>query len=313
MPDLEIVQYNTHLFGGSNAKWIDLFKKVLYQDEARRDGIIQRLREADADIVALNEVWASEWKERIGRRLADIYPHCWYPELAETLSDSKEHEAREETEAGGHIKFIGSGLLLLSKHRIDLPLFEEFNELTGEDAYARKGFITARVMVPDGPRHYRVHFVVMTHIQSPGKGTEEARLSNLGQMVEAIRGLAYGTNPLLLVGDLNITGDEAESTSLYQKLLRAFGIFKMVDLFREVLPDPAVPGYTYDATNNRLVQVFSKGSKSRKRLDYGFGKFPAGTRWQAEIPTGWKYKDTKSGDAMDLSDHYPLVLTATED
>lgn len=293
MSQLKILQYNTHLFGGSNAKWINLFKKVLYQDEKRRQELIKSILHIDADIVTLNEVWAEDWKKHIAEAVRHQYPFSWYPD--------------ENLPIG---KFIGSGLMILSKHLLDGAKFTPFNELADEDQFAQKGFISIKAMIQDGPKHYDPHYIILTHLQAPTKHSDAPRRSNLSQIAEGLRSLGYGRHPVMLIGDLNIYGDQSSDASLYQNLLRTFKVYKFSDVFRAVFPDSKqTPGFTFDATRNNLVGVFEPDSKSRHRLDYCIAKVPDGTKWNVEILYDLKYQDTETKGVRDISDHFPLLLT----
>ena len=118
------------------------------------------------------------------------------------------------------------------------------------------------------------------------------------------------------MGDLNVI---AETTSgqpcpEYKSLLAYFHSFSVTDVYRTLHPDASEdPGYSYDAVANRLIAIFAPpdtGQGLRQRLDYMFAAGLTTVRSEP-LNTTYQYQDPQTGEAMDLSDHYPLLSSFT--
>lgn len=281
---MKVLHYNTHLFLGPGPAFDE------YQDEIRLSNIVNRINSFDADIVGLNEVWADARKDEIINLVKRNYPFSFYQPNS----------------------VYGSGLLLLSKHRIVNPRFVEYKCLAGLDALADKGIISAKLLLhQDGS--YTPFWVVITHAQS-GESRDDvaARRAGLDQLYSVLRGLAYGSSPLLLFGDLNVIGEDAgHTTTEYLIMRRMFDSLGLSDLYRVVHPDAfAAPGFTYDPATNRLIAMFDPEAHTAVRLDYFFGR-GLSTGFTCDVLTDYQYNDPLTSGFMDLSDHYPLCLGLT--
>jgi len=180
---MHLLQYNTHLF-------LDTLLNLgpEYQDELRLEHIINRINASGADIIGLNEIWADSVKDTIIKRTARSYQYSFYQPNTDNFK-------------------LGSGLLLLSKHLITKPKFTGYTDLVGSDAFSHKGFISANILAKLDGKVFS-YWVVITHTQSGASPADiAARRVGFDQMWSAIRGLPFGTNPLLVFGDLNVIGE----------------------------------------------------------------------------------------------------------
>ena len=138
--DITVLTYNTHLFEGVSIQ--QYFPR--YQDETRRAHIAAEIRASGADIVALQEVWATPWQEWFANELEANYPYAAYV------------DSTCDTYVFG-IDALDDGVLLLSKWPLSDVKFEKFwtytqcNITAGCDAWANKGVITATVNVGGAP------------------------------------------------------------------------------------------------------------------------------------------------------------------
>ncbi|KYK37062.1 MAG: endonuclease/exonuclease/phosphatase family protein [Theionarchaea archaeon] len=293
-PPLKFVTYNTHLFYHTAPG----FFGEEYEDKERINGIIDHLRTSGADVVGLNEVWADSTKETFIQNLRIQFPYSYYNPNKEIFK-------------------LGSGLLFLSKYPIINPSFVKFQELIGWDSMSQKGMITGNIIVPSGGT-YVPYFFVITHTQAGGSNDEiNVRHDNIDQMWKVIRGLPFGNNPLVVFGDLNVIAENegGSITADYYYLTSMLGSLGLKDLYRVIHPSAQQDhGYTSDWYTNDLKKIFNPNDKTRTRLDYFFVKnFDTNNSASSTISVihNYTYYDPKTSEQMDLSDHFPLIASAT--
>jgi endonuclease/exonuclease/phosphatase family metal-dependent hydrolase len=283
---LNALQYNTHLFLNTV---VGLAPSQLYRDAERLDKIVADVRTLDPDIVGFSEVWANSSKDRFIEGLASQYPyHAW---------DENKNPYQ-----------LGSGLLLFSRYPIAKHTFTPFTRLVWEDAFSQKGFLLAEIAVGS-----RTILVAHTHIQADAGSDPsyaeciKARASNLQQVQAGIA--AYPISlPVILLGDLNIVGEDASGkvTGEYRSLCGTLETVGLADAYRALDPNPvSAPGYTYDAVANKLIARFAPADTQKgleQRIDYIFSR--GLTPDEADVPTTFTFESPDG--VMDLSDHYPL-------
>jgi endonuclease/exonuclease/phosphatase family metal-dependent hydrolase len=340
--NLTVLTYNTHLFGGSNAdyanqarikiaekfpwiveKYPNIFKdipNIIYEDDDRAQHILYEIKDSGANIVALQEVWACNRQKWFAEQLKDIYPysyfyreHCKNPdakiteilekflEILETYNRGDSSDPDPYQKVLEHFK-NNSGLLLLSKYPLETreTEFHEFppgrTKKKLEDGLARKGVITATVKLPDGS----VFRVGITHANTD---TVDQNMQDIRDLVE----LTIKTDPVIpaiMMGDFNIRYNNYE---------------KMANIFKEACG--AIDAYgeatgkasndpTVDHEANKLYPKFTKYPDSKKDcIDYVFFQ-PDSSRLKLKAKSAMVIKDWNYGnDRMDLSDHYPVLVT----
>ncbi|MDP3969624.1 MAG: endonuclease/exonuclease/phosphatase family protein [Nocardioides sp.] len=251
---LVLLQYNTHLFEGSQAiigaklkgVWgdaerfftgsrIEPMDPLLFADEQRRLGIASWVRRSDADLVALNEVWSDENMEWVARELRDVYPyHAFGPKSSQFA--------------------VGSGLVLLSKYKIDassIYIYDRDRDTllgtkmanpfdSGEDDWANKGVLVAVITGPDEKK------IVVSLSHTAG-------LVDIRQLVDQTRVLATGLSAddyaLIVAGDLNVHRSQRETLKAEMERVDARDSWTEVNGDREC--------ETIDFPSNKLDQVFS--------------------------------------------------------
>jgi len=226
----------------------------------------------------------------------------------------------EVDEAGKNVikKYrIMNGLLLLSKYQIEMPVFHEFpagRTQTADDEFAGKGIITATIVLPDGLR-FRVG---VTHANCNLGGQSPADIADLAYWTD-MGDLAYWTvmgakiGPVIMMGDLNVSNTD---TAKYSQAVSIFAGVGAQDAVRQLNKGNTA---TVDGTKNLLHQYFFPKKKPEDEfpvtcLDYVFYR-PDGPGLtikpeSAKVITDWKYVpgDGKNVE-MDLSDHYPVMVT----
>ncbi len=104
---------------------------------------------------------------------------------------------------------LNSGLMIASKYKVLDVHFRPFNNCTGEDWLANKGFVRAAVDLGEG----RTAVLYNVHGQSkPGKPFARIRQEQLQTMREAIKADNQGANheAVILCGDFNLHNGESD-------------------------------------------------------------------------------------------------------
>jgi endonuclease/exonuclease/phosphatase family metal-dependent hydrolase len=236
--------------------------------------IISRITALSPDVVGLCEVFADGERETIRTRVQHIYPHF------------QEGPDEDDFESDG-------GLLLLSKH----PMLQHhqiiYRDCAGDDCFANKGIIYARVHPPNSPMPYDIFFSHTQNIEEDGG--REALYAQLTRMKEMIQNHADPNIPTFIMGDLNIPGEVPEH---YNQLIGRLG--QPVD-FWTVAGNTPRSGFTFTSDNN-FYEDDDDIPDQNQRLDYILMK--AGMRF---IPILTKIEILKfDRGGRFISDHFGL-------
>ena len=151
----------------------------------RIDAIVRRLGGLDADVVAFQEVWTGEVKQRLAEAGLDSgYTTAWY--------DSKG---------------TGGGLLVLSRRPVAEARFHGYlmrglpQRLDQGEYYAGKGFLHLRLVTEKGPVT-----VVNTHLHAEYAFGSESEYFGIqtAQIVQLAAYIAGLSEPVLAPGDFNV-------------------------------------------------------------------------------------------------------------
>jgi endonuclease/exonuclease/phosphatase family metal-dependent hydrolase len=172
-------------------------------------------------------------------------------------------------------KFVGAGLLFLSRYPIESWEFLPYPFRADLDRMSGKGILKAVVRTPEG----RPLTVALTHLQ---EGASAAARKVRRRQIDRLAGV----DPDVAMGDFNI---QADQTREYQWARERLGL---VDSYRTVHPDPfSEPGYTYEhnSPKNLYVQklgIASAPGQGSRRIDFLFAKtgkfYPVSCRVPAE-------------------------------
>jgi endonuclease/exonuclease/phosphatase family metal-dependent hydrolase len=208
--------------------------------EGAIDEIIVQIQRLSPDVAGLCEVFDNDERENIFNRLKHIYPHFQEgPDEADLDSDG--------------------GLLLLSKHPFIQSHSIVYEGAVGADWFANKGVIHIRVKSPSCPMTYDIFF---THAQNIAEdGGREALYWELTQMDNMIQQYADPNTPTLIMGDINIPGENPEYYSILLNRLR-----KPVD-FWVVNGNEENSGLTFVSDNN-FYKDNDDNPHLNQRLDY---------------------------------------------
>lgn len=317
--NLRVYWQNTGLFPsdllGLPVTFFPLYKGS--ERERALRALIEVLRSGAFDVVGLCEMWHRPDRERILRELGMLYPHH--------LQGPDEPDLE---------RFDG-GLLLLSRHRIVASNHTVFRHAVGEDGFANKGALHARIH-PSG--HACAIDVFVTHTQGPapaiGKAADARRairqqLRHLAAFIHACRDPRA---PALLAGDLNV--DAIHLPDEYAFLVAQLngptpGIEEAAEDLRPRAAALAPGGVAHDDATSESeaarISSFKDGNAPRapgdparfgeraERIDYLFS-WP-GSVFAPEYPMADRRVVLHQSSAgRDLSDHYGLhVRLATVD
>ena len=265
--EIKIIAYNAFLFKGTLLSVL-----IGRKDKERIRGIISELRNMNLDIIALSEIWADKTKALIAKELADIYPHAFY----------------QTTKWNSY----GNGLLLLTKYSIEEA---EFHLFRGQ-SLGKKGFIHAKLALPDGNTKL---WVISTHTKAfTSEKDREKRLQSIKHISEyAEELLKKETNPLFLMGDLNVHGESEE----YVKMNNILSRIGLSDCYRvsHSLEDN-LRGSTMDTKVNPMTGVVGLLFRHAMdcRLDYIYS---VGVH-VLDCQVCYTFKK----DNLHYSDHFPL-------
>jgi endonuclease/exonuclease/phosphatase family metal-dependent hydrolase len=262
---LRVLTYNIHLIEDSAvATGAAIFgkKPVIFQDEARYNYMIGRIRTSGADIVAIQEVWSADNMERILRDLRGDYPFG--------------HRG-----SNGSLATAGSGIVMVSKYPLSETSFYEFRGADDwEDKFATKGVIAATVNVSGANIR-----VATSHCWTDAGGPE---CHNIRDIVNHTR---QGDRPMILMGDFNIhrKGD----TSKFSRMETLMNEVGAQDSWRAVHgPDWNDACATDDQADNNLAQFFSpdRNTPDPDCIDYVYLRSTAEGSLRpvsAQVPRDW--------------------------
>lgn len=279
---LKVLTYNTHLFGDEA-----LNRAPQFVDKRRARLFAKKIRNEDAEVIGLTEVWDEELAALLMRSVRDAFPFSYY---------SNEHHEYND--------ILNSGLLLLSRIPLSNEALYFYTVESGGDAWASKGFINATVE-KDGFEFG----IFLTHTQAwNGPDAVTAREKQLRQLRATISNyrLFHPNAEIIAMGDFNVIGGLHLSyyndkflpiMDLKDAFVNAPCYHEKQDKFR----------YTYHQQND-LVQIFDPPG-SNERLDYvlyshaqAFTLLPLKAvvkRYRVSHPIN------KNGKlSNDLSDHY---------
>jgi endonuclease/exonuclease/phosphatase family metal-dependent hydrolase len=282
---VSVVSYNTHLFGdevlGALPDWLD---------GIRAQRIATALRNENADVITLQEVWDPEFFPVI--RDGTAYPHGFY---------GNDHDGLDP---------LNSGLFVMSKSVIAGPSQAFFDDeyIWGEDQFASKGYLQGTIT-----KNGFSFGIFTTHTQS-GDGsnasiqaTRELQCRQLGIAVAAYR-LQHPSHAVIVTGDFNIiafTGEYVDS------MREEFMVAQAAEAAANWPLDPEALACTSCRSNS--LNLYFNPDAINQRID--FMLYCQSLDGTVKIkPTRMERREYKGPTALssdglttdDLSDHYGL-------
>lgn len=241
--------------------------------------LVKNLRQAQPDVVALQEMFVNSRRDQLRNELKDLYPN-W-------ITGPDENDLESD-----------GGLMILSKYPIVAHDQIIFRQCGAEDCFANKGAIYIRIQTPLG-----FYDIFNTHTQNPDpdfggnqQGVVQTQLNALYSFISAKRGSKQV--PAIVTGDFNTNG---LNNSLYNDMMIRLG--QPIDTWKTIHPNGK--GITSDNVANfepgDSQPAWDQRGKSGERLDYIF--YYPGARYQSQLT----YSDVvmwQTDTYKDLSDHY---------
>ena len=227
--EITVLTYNTHLFEGSQV--CTYRPSVCHGDGWRSLWIAVRVRESEADIVALQEVWNDAWGAG----------ENWQAWFLGTLKDAYPYGYYVNAPGCGDVPFnmmIGSGLVLLSKWPLvdvsfqKFPIYDYETEITDNDYWATKGVIAATALVGDPPKPIRIG---ISHAKTGGE-------DQISKWDDAYVGTAI--TPFQLDGQTYMFALKSDSDTAFVTRLEDYSYY-----------DEAIGGYKYGAGYKDLIEA----------------------------------------------------------
>ena len=162
---------------------------------------IKAMKSDQPDVICLQEIWENKYKKEIRDKLKSIYPYSH-------LDLTKVGEALVDGALSGQVKYLNSGLMMLSKYPIvktsshtyenGVSIFEG-----SEDGLAMKGLLGVTLELPGDQEAH----VFTTHLQS--QRTKKALREKVEQLEEARNRIRKHTkhngSAIILTGDFNLS------------------------------------------------------------------------------------------------------------
>lgn len=168
-----------------------------------------------------------------------------------------------------HPQMWGSGLVLMSRHELELVEFSPFSERADLEKFANKGVLHGKVRLPTDQRV----FVMTGHLQ---EGHSAAGVRARKRQLNLIRSLkvSHPDMPVAFAGDLNVVGEEGSrasstlvETAEHRDMLQRLS---MADAYRLVYPNPQTHrGATFVHQNpmNQHMGVAEAPHRNHQRID----------------------------------------------
>jgi endonuclease/exonuclease/phosphatase family metal-dependent hydrolase len=280
---------------------------------ATRTPVVESIiRQHNADVVVLDELFNHASTSDIESKLADLYPYHT-PVVGQVCSGGGWNGISGDCSNSWFV--INGGTMIFSKYPIDAQYAHVFSNSTSGtwDYNANKGAALAEI-----DKNGVKTWVVGTHLQADQSNTstdttQATRLAQLGEIRGWVNGIVGSTAPVLLGGDLNVEYSHGAARGDYANAQNAVG-----GLLGTPATDPS-QHWTMDCPVSAWCQYMA-GVESfpvdyQDSLDYlGYLNAP-GRPAPLALPAVATDFDPQSGwtsgalDTRSPSDHYPVQTT----
>ena len=281
----KIIHLNCHLFAWTYPVVFD--HKLLCNDEARISAICVWMKEQNADIIILSEVWSNRAKDRIEEELRGTFAHFLRFTYAQGCCAGC-------ASCAPCLK-LGPEFLIASRAEIhdeqSIPIYC----LSGWDRFSK------RII---GGFHTQGTFICVSHFDSTSASN---RRDNLQKMMRFVHDYSRD-RPTVIAGDLNMPELQVDPRSgapydlavidpEYDTLVAAMHQYGFSDCYRSLLPNIiANRGLTFDNDTNNIARIlYPSTTEPRLRIDYFWSR--GNVPLSVDVPH------------VELSDHYPIVMT----
>jgi endonuclease/exonuclease/phosphatase family metal-dependent hydrolase len=251
--------------------------------EPRRKALLAALRESEADVVCLQEVFRRPHRAALAEGLKEIFPHAAgvrHPGIP-----------------------LGTGLMVLSRHPIREARPREFRAAFLEERIAiRMGMLDCVIDLPDLGRTRVIDFHLCAgglkhHPEAPP--AEAVRGHQIAELLAAAH--APGPETVVLAGDLN-SGPHTSPANYRQVLAGGF---------RDALAETGAEAFTWDPTNPMITGELNR-SLPPQRIDHVFLKGPVAAV-AAGLALHGPLAELPDGRRVPVSDHHGLAASVVAD
>ncbi len=254
--------------------------------EQRLAAAPEHLRRVSADVIALQEVYATSHRRFLQNALRDTHPYVCFSKTGQSI--------------------LGSGLMVLSRYPV---VQAEFLAWRGapflDNLVSEKGCLQVSVDIPG----FGLLQLVNLHLSVGGTLRRSGKLDrNVRQLeeIEQVLAIARSFGPIapILLGDFNCS--PAVNQEVYAQITDA----GYLDTFAAVAPSKAADAVTWDQTNLLNANGRHRTSPSQ-RIDHIFVHSSLG---KSVVPTAGSIEFTKpvvtvgQSQSVTLSDHYGLSM-----
>ena len=247
------------------------------------------LRQVDADIVALQEIYKNAHKRAVMSALADRWPHAAFPQ-------------------GRPPHKIDSGLLVLSRHPMPAARFHPFKDAPRDERYFvhRGAFET----VHEAPGFGSLRLLSFHTTAGGTRHDPESVMADTirGRQIDAILGLAErgpADQAAVLIGDLN-AGPPVSMDNYRQVIARGYA-----DLFAEGAGETAAASAVTWDSQQPLNKRGPHNHQRPQRIDHIFLKRDWLARWrvaEARIVLTEPVVSVPGEGRVTVADHYGVYV-----
>lgn len=317
--------------------------------QASLEEVARFLLEEQPDVVAFSEFWVVKERHWLRSRVGHIYP---YFVDGPSNSNPESFEVNEDSAGGteelagfladltavfgndfGKFRMFDGGLVLLSRHPVLATHGMNYRHAVGEDVFATKGVLHARISVSGQSPPHDVYDVFVSHMQScPPEmlagiyiGDQDANDCISKRQIHQdrylsgfIKAFSSPGRPAVLLGDLNRDGqsDSQPTSAALAQMMKTLGM--PYDVGRRAAyfyPDgTSTKGTTVSSSrsfekDSPAVDVNDRAREAGQRLDYFLawpGPSDPGVLYPLYAEARVIRLQVRLGDGtpVDLSDHY---------
>lgn len=175
--DLKLLSWNTMLLP---------FPISISYQKIRTKEIVRSLKEHDADVVVLQEVFIPSKRKYIQKSLKAIYPHQAFLGVSNDF-----------------FTILSSGVVILSKFPIEdkKSVYFKSSNFFSADRFSSKGALLTQLLLPNNKRVQ----VIGTHLQaSQTAKNRKVRINQLKEIFNLAKSQRQRSTDQFLIGDLNI-------------------------------------------------------------------------------------------------------------
>ena len=162
-------------------------KPINFSKQVERTHLIAaELKKTDYDIILLQEAFIARFRNSVAHELKDQYPFTAHLPRSARFKH-----------------FLNSGLMILSKHPIEIVGHHYYNHCTHSDCFSAKGVLLVEATLPTGKKVQ----IATSHLQAwNDQKAMEVRKFQIEEVNDLLKTYARTGVPQIFAGDFNIDG-----------------------------------------------------------------------------------------------------------